>query len=108
MENVIEEIVGEIQDEFDFERPEIVPVGPSTYQVSGQMLVADLEDELDLELSERDEDTIGGVVLSELGRRPRVGDAVEVGPLRLRVAEAERNRIKVLDLEVERTPAEAE
>ena len=38
------------------------------------MLVEDLEDELDLELSERDEDTIGGVVLSELGRRGRVGD----------------------------------
>ena len=61
LENVIEEIVGEIQDEFDFEKPEITPLGPNAYQVSGQMLVADLEDELDLELSERDEDTIGGV-----------------------------------------------
>ena len=45
------------------------------------MLVADLEDELRLEFSDRDEDTIGGVVLSELGRRARPGDRVEVGPL---------------------------
>ena len=106
LENVIEEIVGEIQDEFDLERPELVAMGPGRYRVDGGMLVEDLEDALDLEISERDEDTIGGVVLSELGRRPRVGDAVQVGPLRLRVAEAERNRIKILDLEVEQTPGE--
>ena len=42
------------------------------------MLVVDLEDELGIEFSDRDEDTIAGVVLSELGRRPRVGDRVEV------------------------------
>jgi CBS domain containing-hemolysin-like protein len=101
LENVIEEIVGEIQDEFDFEKPEIVPLGPSTYQVSGQMLVADLEDELDLELSERDEDTIGGVVLSELGRRGRVGDVVRIGHLAMQVQEIDGNRIRTLRLTVE-------
>jgi CBS domain containing-hemolysin-like protein len=101
LENVIEEIVGEIQDEFDFERPEIVNLGASTYQVSGQMLVADLEDELDLELSERDEDTIGGVVLSELGRRGRVGDVVRIGHLSLQVQEIDGNRIRTLRLTVE-------
>jgi CBS domain containing-hemolysin-like protein len=104
LENVIEEIVGEIQDEFDFEKPEIVPLGSNAYQVSGQMLVADLEDELDLELSERDEDTIGGVVLSELGRRGRVGDVVRIGHLALQVLEIDGNRIRTLRLTVE-TPA---
>jgi len=101
LENVIEEIVGEIQDEFDFDRPEIVALGPGAYQVSGQMLVADLEDELDLELSERDEDTIGGVVLSELGRRGRVGDLVRIGQLALQVQEIDGNRIRTLRLTVE-------
>jgi CBS domain containing-hemolysin-like protein len=100
LENVIEEIVGAIQDEFDLERPELVALGDRRYQVDGGMLVEDLEDALDLEISDRDEDTIGGVVLSELGRRPRVGDTVEVGPLRMRVAEAAANRIKQLELEV--------
>jgi CBS domain containing-hemolysin-like protein len=66
LENVIEEIVGEIQDEFDLERPELVALGAGRYRVDGGMLVEDLEDALDLEISERDEDTIGGVVLSEL------------------------------------------
>jgi CBS domain containing-hemolysin-like protein len=106
LENVIEEIVGQIQDEFDLERPELTPVAPGRYQVDARMLVEDLEDALKIEFSDRDEDTIGGVVLSELGRRPRVGDVVEVGALRMRVADAELNRIKTLELEVRETPAE--
>jgi CBS domain containing-hemolysin-like protein len=100
LENVIEEIVGPIQDEFDTEKPELVKKGENRYQLSGSMLVVDLEDELGIEFSERDEDTIAGVVLSELGRRPRVGDRVEIGPLVLEILEVERNRIKSLGVEV--------
>jgi CBS domain containing-hemolysin-like protein len=100
LENVIEEIVGEIQDEFDLEKPELVPLGGGRYQVDARMLVEDLEDALEIEFSERDEDTIGGVVLSELGRVPKVGDEVNVGPLHLRVADAAANRIKTLELEL--------
>ena len=85
LENVIEEIVGQIQDEFDVEKPELVPLGDGAYQVSGQMLVEELEAELGVEFSERDEDTIGGVVLSELGRRGRVGDVVHIAHLALQV-----------------------
>jgi CBS domain containing-hemolysin-like protein len=101
LENVIEEIVGPIQDEFDAEKPELVARGGGVYQVSGAMLVVDLEDELELEVSDRDEDTIGGVVLSELGRRPRVGDRAEVGPLRLEVLEVQGNRIRALRVTVD-------
>jgi CBS domain containing-hemolysin-like protein len=100
LENVIEEIVGPIQDEFDAEKPELVKKGEGLYQVSGAMLVVDLEDELGIEFSERDEDTIAGAVLSELGRRPRVGDKVTIGPLQLEILEVERNRIKSLHVEV--------
>jgi CBS domain containing-hemolysin-like protein len=98
LENVIEEIVGPIQDEFDAERPELVDRGGGVYQVSGAMLVVDLEDELGLEFSDRDEDTVAGLVLSELGRRPRVGDRVEVGGLRLEVLEVQGHRIRSLRL----------
>ena len=107
LENVIEEIVGEIQDEFDVEPPELVQLGECRYLVDGAMLIADLEKDLGLEVSERDEDTIGGMVLSELGRRPDVGDEVEVGPLNLTVKEAEGNRIKSLGVLVREEPAEA-
>lgn len=100
LENVIEEIVGEIQDEFDAERPELQRRGEGSYVVSGAMLVVDLEDELGLELSTRDEDTVAGVVLSELGRRARVGDRIHLGTVRFEVLEVQGNRIRTLGLEV--------
>jgi magnesium and cobalt exporter, CNNM family len=96
LENVMEEIVGPIQDEFSAEKPELVARGDNVYQVSGSMLVADLEHELKIEFSDRDEDTIAGVVLSELGRRARPGDQVEVGPLQIEVLEVQGNRIRSL------------
>jgi len=94
LENVIEEIVGQIQDEFDMEPPRVVQKGPSVYQVSGSLLVAELEDELGVEFSDRNEDTVGGVVLSELGGSPSVGDRVELGPLEIEVREVDLNRVK--------------
>lgn len=106
LENVIEEIVGEIQDEFDRERPELIPLGDGVYEIVGSMLVADLEDELELELSDRDEDTIGGVVLSEIGRRPRVGDRVELGPVTLEVMEVQGARVQTLRATVLEAAAE--
>jgi CBS domain containing-hemolysin-like protein len=107
LEDVIEEIVGQIQDEFDVEKPELQRRPDGSYQVSGGMLVEELEDALDLELSDRDEDTIGGVVFSELGRNPVVGDSVELGPITLEVTEMQRNRIGSLRVEV-RHPEKAE
>jgi CBS domain containing-hemolysin-like protein len=98
LEDVIEEIVGQIQDEFDVEKPEIRVEEDGAYVVSGGMLIEDLEDELDIELSDRDEDTIGGVVLSELGRTPTVGDRIELGPVALEVLDVDNNRIKDLRL----------
>jgi CBS domain containing-hemolysin-like protein len=100
LENVIEEIVGEIQDEFDAERPSLTKVSDNVYQVAGSILLEDLEAELELEISERDEDTIAGVVLSELGRRARVGDRVTVGPVDLEVLETSANRINTVRLTV--------
>jgi CBS domain containing-hemolysin-like protein len=96
LENILEELVGQIQDEFDQEKPEIVQEKGNVYRVSGTMLVVDLEDALAVELSERDEDTVGGVVLSELGRPPKNGDTVEVGEVRFEVLDSGRRRINTL------------
>jgi CBS domain containing-hemolysin-like protein len=105
MEAVIEEIVGQIEDEFDVSRPELSQEPDGSYLISGGMLLEDLEDALKLELSERDEDTIGGVVLSELGRNPAVGDTVPLGPIRLEVREVQGNRITMLRGTVEKGAA---
>ncbi|HEX4962851.1 MAG TPA: hemolysin family protein [Thermoanaerobaculia bacterium] len=111
LETVIEEIVGPIEDEFDVEKPEIQKTGDGVYRVSGGMLVEDLEEALEVELSDRDEDTIGGVVLSELGRNPAVGDKVEVGAVQIEVLEVQHNRINTVAVTVrqpETVPPEAE
>jgi CBS domain containing-hemolysin-like protein len=101
LENVIEEIVGNIQDEFDAtERPEIQDRGEGVYLVSGAVLVEDLEQALGIELSDRDEDTIAGVVLSELGRGAAVGDSVELGPVTIEVVDVNLNRINTLRITV--------
>jgi CBS domain containing-hemolysin-like protein len=100
LENVLEEIVGEIQDEFDLEPPEIVQKSERLYEVSGAMLVEDLETSLGIEFSERDEDTVAGVVLSELGRRAGPDDVVTLAPLRLEVREVVGNRIRSLNVAV--------
>lgn len=102
LENVVEEIVGDIQDEFDTEEPELVTVDDDVYDVSGSMLVKDFEDELEIELSDRDEDTIAGLVLSELGRSPEVGDAVTIGPVAAEVREVNGNRIVRLRVHLEK------
>lgn len=93
LEDVLEEIVGEIQDEFDHDEPEFVKRATNVWDVSGSMLVADFEDLVELELSDRDEDTIAGVVLSELGRRPQEGDRVTLGDLSLEILKVSGNRI---------------
>lgn len=100
LESVIEEIVGSIQDEFDVETPELTARGEGVWEVSGGMLVEDLEDALGIELSERDEDTIGGVVLSELGRNPAEGDRVALGPVTIEVLEVQHNRVNTVRVTV--------
>ncbi|HUO85750.1 MAG TPA: hemolysin family protein [Thermoanaerobaculia bacterium] len=107
LENVIEEIVGQIQDEFDLEPPELVRKRDDVYEISGGMLVLDLEQALGVEFSDRDEDTVGGVILSELGGRPEEGDAVELGPLSLSILEVEGNRIQRVRVRVNRSAAAA-
>lgn len=96
LEDVIEEIVGQIQDEFDQEKPDIARESEQVYRVSGAVLVVDLEDALNVEFSERNEDTVSGVVMSELGRQPKVGDSVEVGEVRFEVLEISSRRIELL------------
>ncbi len=106
LEDVIEVIVGQIQDEFDTENPDLQQEPDGSYRVAGGMLIEELEEALGLELSDRDEDTIGGVVFSELGRNPEVGDRVELGPITLEVLEMQRTRVASLRVTV-REPGQA-
>jgi CBS domain containing-hemolysin-like protein len=84
-EDLIEELFGEVQDEFDSEQALLSPSGANQFVVRGDMLIADLNASLELRLPHDLAHTIGGLVIEELGRAPQVGDAVEVAGVRLQV-----------------------
>ena len=84
MENVVEQIVGAVQDEFDSEPPDIVPHEPGVFTVRGQLPIERVNRELGLELYAPDVDTLSGLLVSRLDRLLKVGDRV-----RLRDAVAE-------------------
>ncbi len=92
-ENVIEEIVGEVQDEFDQEIPRIEQLSETEYMVEGITPLDEVNDKLELELDSENADTIGGYVLSELGRFPKPGDQLIADKVELTVRELRRQRI---------------
>lgn len=95
LEDLIEEIVGEIVDEYDTESAEAVALGDGSYRVSARMSIDDLGELFDLELDDDEVDTVGGLLAKALGRVPIVGSTVHVHGLSLRAdrLEGRRNRV---------------
>ena len=112
IEDVVEELVGEIQDEFDEDEAAIEPLGENTYAVDGRIPITDVNDYFDLDLPHEDFDTIGGFVLGSLGRPPEPGDVVPADGVTLRVKTVDGPRVSMLTLErgdqTREEPAEAE
>ena len=75
IEDVIEEIVGDIQDEFDEERPDAEKRDDNLYSVDAKMLLEELEDEFDISIDDEDVDTVGGWLNDKLGGEPKVGQS---------------------------------
>lgn len=79
MEDIIEEIVGDIKDEHDeVIQPEIQRMPDNTYEFDGRVLLEDVAHLLNIHLEEHEEDTIGGYIFGVLGRRPEIGDEVVI------------------------------
>lgn len=95
LEDLIEEIVGEIVDEYDTESAEAVELGDGRYRVSARMSIDDLGELFDIELDDDEVDTVGGLLAKALGRVPIVGSTVEVDGVSLRAErlEGRRNRV---------------
>ncbi|MHC4810407.1 MAG: hemolysin family protein [Planctomycetota bacterium] len=103
IEDVLEEIVGEIQDEHDTDHedlPKLETIEPGLVQVDGRYHLDDLNEELGLSLPEDEEyDTVAGFVLARLGRVPAAGEAIAVDGARLTVLEASSTAIERLRVE---------
>ncbi|MGH9066118.1 MAG: transporter associated domain-containing protein, partial [Acidimicrobiales bacterium] len=91
LEDLIEELVGEIVDEFDVEEPVFVPLANGDYRVNARMAMDELNELLHADLPEGDWDTVGGLMLSLLGHVATEGESVESDGLRL-VAERVQGR----------------
>jgi putative hemolysin len=100
IEDLLEEIVGEIQDEYDVEEPMIVRLTEDEARVDGRAAVDDLEELFDTQLSLEDEDeydTVGGLVYHRIGGVPNPGDEIDVDGLHLTVESTDGRRVaKVL------------
>jgi CBS domain containing-hemolysin-like protein len=100
IEDLIEEIVGEIQDEYDEEEPMIVPLADGEARVDGRADVDDLLEHFDsrLESDDKEEfDTVGGLVYHYMGGGvPRIGDAVDVDGLRITVEATDGRRVRTV------------
>ena len=94
LEDLLEEIVGEIDDEFDAVDAPIVRLGPDRYRVDGRLPVEDFNERFERDLPDDDYHTVGGVVFGELGHAPTPGDVVEVAHVRCEVASVEGTRIQ--------------
>jgi CBS domain containing-hemolysin-like protein len=97
LEDLLEELVGEITDEYDREEPEVVQVGEGVYRVSGKTSIDDVNDLLDAELPDEEWDTVGGLVLDLFGKIPTAGEATEFQGLRFEAEDVQGRRVsKVL------------
>jgi CBS domain containing-hemolysin-like protein len=110
LEDLIEELVGEISDEYDRDEPAMEPVGDHCYRVSGKVAVDEINELLDVELPDEEWDTVGGLVLDLFGRIPDQGQEIRFQGLVFEVEQVTGRRIsKVLisrDPEASPDPAE--
>jgi len=93
IEDLIEEIVGEIRDEYDVEADPIVDEGSGSYVFTGRVSVDDLRKRLDVTIEPQGFETVAGYILARLGRVPQQGESFEVDGLSVDVIEAERRRV---------------
>ncbi len=101
IEDVLEQIVGEIEDEYDFDETEanILMDRNGLYRVKAQTEIGDFNETFGTQFSDEELDTIGGLVLSKFGRLPKRGEETVIDGLRLRVLRADSRRLHTLLVE---------
>ena len=107
IEDLLEEIVGEIRDEYDYdEEDSFKEVAPDEYVVDGQIKLDDVNDSLNLTLTSDDYDSLGGYIIGSLDRLPAEGDKVETDKVTLVVDSMDKNRIDKVHIYIKTDKAE--
>ena len=101
LERILEELVGEIQDEFDKEDKMIVPLKKDFYKISGLTPLHEVEDQLGIENLENDDvSSFGGLITHHLGRIPKKGEVLEIGPLVITILETDETRVILTNVRI--------
>lgn len=99
IEDVLEQIVGEIDDEFDVEEETpIIEHGKDRYSVSALLPIEDFNARFGTDFSDEEFDTVGGLVVNHIGHLPRPGERVTIGAWTFRVVRADRRRVHLLEV----------
>ena len=106
LEDLLEEIVGEIEDEFDLPDESIERIDDSTVRIHGTFPIDDFNEQFDSDLPLEDYHTVGGYVFGQLGRAPELGDTIEYDNLRFEVSEVDGTRILRLTVSFAQPEAE--
>jgi CBS domain containing-hemolysin-like protein len=104
LEDLLEEIVGEIEDEFDVPEEPVEQIGEDSYRVDGMFAIEEFNERFHTELPDEDFHTVAGFVFGQLGRAPEPGDDVSYDGMRFDVLEVEGNRIERIAVTFEERP----
>jgi magnesium and cobalt transporter len=101
IEDVLEQIVGDIEDEYDFDESEdnVIAEANGRYRVKAQTEIADFNEHFGTDFADDEFDTVGGLVLQAFGRLPKRGETVTIGDFRFRVVRADSRRLYTLQVE---------
>ncbi len=108
IEDLLEEIVGDIQDEYDTEEPLVQPQDDGTLLVDGRANVEELEEYFDIEIPREKFDTVGGYLFHLLGNVPIAGETIRANGLVMKVEESDERKIGVVRVWRETQPTDAE
>ncbi len=93
IEDMLEEIVGEIRDEYDVESEPIVDEGGGRFVFNGKVDIDEVNQRLNVQIDRQGFETVGGYLLSHLGRVPAVGEQIDFDGLHIEVLDVERRRV---------------
>jgi CBS domain containing-hemolysin-like protein len=106
LEDLLEELVGQIRDEHDDEPADVQPLGDGRYRVNAALPISELNDAIGGNLPHDDWNTVGGLVFGLAGKIPAEGEGVELGPYHFRVEKLQGRRIMTVELEQKPEPPE--
>lgn len=98
MENILEEIVGDIEDEYDDNLEIIKQISENTFSVNASASISDVNEQLDLNLSSEEFDSIGGYLIGHLGGLPDSNDEIEIDNITFRIDDAEKTKINTITI----------